>query len=272
MPDTYLEVHTSQYHHIAPSVPLDMEVTLMMRFKDKIAVITGGATGIGFAAAKRFVEEGAFVYLFGRTQSALDGAVERLGPNARAVAGSIDDVADLARLYDEVGTERGRIDILFANAAVSEVTPLGQIDSDQFDRLFGTNVKGVVLTVQGALPLMGKGGSIILSASSASVKAFPNFSLYAATKAAVRSFARSWTIELAEKGIRVNALSPGLTRTDAAVALMGEEGMEAVKGMTPIGRVADPDEIGAIAAFLASDESSFMAGSELFADGGGAQV
>lgn len=244
----------------------------MSRLEGKTAVITGGATGIGFASAKRFIEEGAFVFLFGRTQSALDAAVAKLGPNARAVAGSINETADLDRLFETVRDERGRVDILLANAAISEPTPLGQIAAEQFDRVFGANVKGLLLTVQGALPLMSEGGSIILTGSSASVKAFPNFSLYAATKAAVRSFARSWTPELADKGIRVNVLSPGGTRTEKALQLMGDEGIEALRGATPIGRVADPDEIGAVAAFLASRDSSFMAGSEVFADGGIAQV
>lgn len=244
----------------------------MSRLEGRTAVITGGATGIGFASAKRFVEEGAFVFLFGRTRSRLDEAVAKLGPHARAVAGSITETADLDRLFETVRAERGRVDILLANAAISEPTPLGQIAPEQFDRVFGANVKGLLLTVQGALPLMGKGGSIILTGSSASVKAFPNFSLYAATKAAVRSFARSWTPELADRGIRVNVLSPGGTRTEKALELMGDEGIEALRGATPIGRVADPDEIGAVAAFLASRDSRFMAGSEVFADGGIAQV
>ena len=244
----------------------------MSRLEGKTAVITGGATGIGFASAKRFIEEGAFVFLFGRTQSRLDEAVAKLGPNAGAVAGSISETADLDRLFATVGEERGRVDILLANAAISEPTPLGQIGPGQFDRVFGANVKGVLLTVQAALPLMGEGGSIILTGSSASVKAFPNFSLYAATKAAVRSLARSWTPELADRGIRVNILSPGGTRTEKALELMGDEGIEALRGMTPIRRVADPDEIGAVAAFLASSDSSFVAGSEVFADGGIAQV
>jgi NAD(P)-dependent dehydrogenase (short-subunit alcohol dehydrogenase family) len=244
----------------------------MSRLEGRTAVITGGATGIGFASAKRFIEEGAFVFLFGRTQSALDEAVAKLGPNARAVAGSINETADLDRLFEIVRDERGNVDILLANAAISELTPLGQVTPDQFDRIFGTNVKGLLFTVQGALPLMGEDGSIILTASSASVKGFANFSLYAATKAAVRSFARSWTPELADRGIRVNVLSPGGTRTEKALELMGDEGIEALRGATPIGRVADPDEIGAVAAFLASSDSSFMAGSEVFADGGIAQV
>lgn len=212
------------------------------------------------------------MFLFGRTQSALDEAVAKLGPNARAVAGSINEAADLDRLIETVRVERGRVDILLANAAISELTPLGQITPDQSDRIFGTNVKGLLFTVQDALPLMGKGGSTILTASSASVKGFASFSLYAATKAAVRSFARSWTPELADRGIRVNVLSPGGTRTEKALELMGDEGIEALRGATPIRRVADPDEIGAVAAFLASSDSSFMAGSEVFADGGIAQV
>lgn len=244
----------------------------MGRLDGKTAVITGGATGIGFASAKRFIEEGAFVFLFGRTRSALAEAVAKLGPNARAVAGSISETADLKRLFESVREERGRVDILLANAAISEPTPLGQIAIDQFDRVFGANVKGLLLTVQGALPLMGEGGSIILTGSSASVKAFPGFSLYAATKAAVRSFARSWTPELADRGIRVNVLSPGGTRTEKALELMGDEGVAALANATPVGRIADPHEIGAVAAFLASSDSSFLAGSEVFADGGIAQV
>ncbi|TSD83131.1 SDR family oxidoreductase [Mycobacterium sp. KBS0706] len=242
------------------------------RLEGKTAVITGGATGIGFAASKRFIEEGAFVYIFGRTASALGAAMAKLGPNARGVTGSINETEDLDRLFEVVKEERGGIDILLANAGISEPTPLGQTTTEQFDRVFGTNVKGLLFTVQGALPLMGKGGSIILTGSSATVKGFSNFSLYAATKAAVRSFARSWTLELADRGIRVNVLSPGLTETEKVLELMGKDGIEAVRGITPIGRIADPDEIGAVAAFLASSDSGFMAGAEVFADGGIAQV
>lgn len=244
----------------------------MTRLNGKTAVVTGGATGIGFAAAQRFIEEGAFVFLFGRRQDLLDAAAARLGPNARAVAGSVSDPADLDRLYAAVKAERGTLDIVFANAGTGDLVPLGQITADQYDRTFDTNVKGTLFTVQKALPLMGPGGSIILTGSTTGVMGTARFSIYSASKAAIRNFARSWALDLVGTGIRVNVLSPGPTLTELSAEVVGKEAMEAMGATTPIGRVGQPPEIGAVAAFLASDDSSFMTGGEVFADGGLAQV
>lgn len=243
----------------------------MQRLDGKTAVITGGGTGIGLAIARRFIAEGATVYLFGRRQAALDDAVEQLGPAARAVVGSVTEPADLARLYDAVGSAGGTLDVVVANAAAATLAPLGQITVADYDTVFGTNVKGVLLTVQQALPLLRAGGSIILIGSSAGSLGIPAFSVYSATKAALRSFARSWMQDLRGSGIRVNVLSPGSIRTDTALALMGEEKVTALANQAPLGRIGEPDEIAAAAAFLASDDSSFMTGTELFADGGVAQ-
>jgi len=238
----------------------------------KTAVITGGATGIGRAAAKRFIEEGAFVFIFGRRQDALDAAVADLGPNARAVKGSVSDEADLDRLYAAVKAERGTLDIVFANAGAGNPLALGKITAEHIDETFDTNVKGTIFTVQKALPLMGKGGSIILTGSSAGTTGAPAMSAYSASKAAVRNLARTWAADLKGTGIRVNVLSPGATATELAKAALGEEGQKAYAAMTPLLRMADPAEIGAVAAFLASSDSSFMTASEVAVDGGLAQL
>jgi NAD(P)-dependent dehydrogenase (short-subunit alcohol dehydrogenase family) len=244
----------------------------MSKLNGKTAVITGGATGIGFAAAKRFVEEGAFVFIYGRRQEALDAAVAKLGPSARAVKGSVSDPANLDRLYAAVKAERGTLDIIFANAGTGGVLPLGEITAEQIDETFETNVKGTIFTVQKALPLMGQGGSIILTGSSSGTTGAPAFSVYSASKAAVRNLARSWAEDLKGTGIRVNVLSPGPTATELAKAAVGEEGLKAFASMTPLKRMAEPAEIGAAAAFLASSDSSFMTASELAVDGGLAQI
>ncbi len=244
----------------------------MTRLKGKTAVITGGATGIGLAAAKRFIEEGAIVFIFGRRQDALDAAVAKLGPNARAVKGSVSDTADLDRLYAAVKAERGTLDIVFANAGAGSPVPLGKITAEHIDDTFNTNVKGTIFTVQQALPLMREGGSIILTGSSAGTTGAPGFTAYSASKAAVRNLARTWAADLKGTGIRVNVLSPGATATDLAKASLGEEGQKAYGAMTPLLRMADPSEIAAAAAFLASPDSSFMTASELAVDGGLAQL
>ena len=244
----------------------------MTRLNGKTAVITGGATGIGLAAAQRFIEEGAFVYIFGRRQDVLDAAVAELGPTARAVQGSVSDLADLDRLYAAVKAERGSLDIVFANAGAGGPLPLGQITAQHVDDTFATNVKGTIFTVQKALPLMGRGGAIILTGSSAGTTGAPGFSAYSASKAAVRNLARSWAEDLKGSGIRVNVLSPGPTATDLARAALGEEGMKVFAAMNPLQRMADPAEIGAVAAFLASQDSSFMTASEVGVDGGLAQI
>jgi NAD(P)-dependent dehydrogenase (short-subunit alcohol dehydrogenase family) len=244
----------------------------MNRLNGKTAVITGGATGIGRAAAKRFIEEGAFVFVFGRRQEALDAAVADLGPNARAVQGSVSDLADLDRLYAAVKAERRTLDIVFANAGAGSLLALGKITAEHLDETFDTNVKGTIFTVQKALPLMGQGGSIILTGSSAGTTGAPAFSVYSASKAAVRNLARSWAEDLKGTGIRVNVLSPGPTATELAKEALGEEGMKAFASMNPLQRMADPAEIGAAAAFLASPDSSFMTASEVAVDGGLAQI
>jgi NAD(P)-dependent dehydrogenase (short-subunit alcohol dehydrogenase family) len=233
----------------------------MTRLNGRTAAITGGATGIGLAAAKRFIEEGAFVFIFGRRQDALDAAVAELGPHVRAVRGSVSDEA-----------ERATLDIVFANAGVGSQLKLGEITAKHIDETFDVNVKGTVFTVHKALPLMGPGGSIILTGSSAGDSGVPGFTAYSASKAAVRNLARTWAEELQGAGIRVNVLSPGATATDLAKATMGEEGQKYMSAMTPLLRIAEPWEPAAVAAFLASDDSSFMTGSEVAVDGGLAQV
>ena len=244
----------------------------MSRLKGKTAVITGGGTGIGLGAAQRFVEEGAFVYLFGRRQEQLDAAVAKLGNSARAVRGSVTDLADLDRLYETVKSERGGLDILFANAGTGAFAPLGAITPEHYDQIFDVNVKGLIFSVQKGLPLMKAGGSIILTGSTTGEMGTAQFSIYSATKAAVRNLARSWALDLKGTGIRVNVLSPGPTRTDLALEVVGKEAFEAIGAMTPLGRIGEPSETGAVAAFLASSDSSFMTGGEVFVDGGLAQI
>lgn len=244
----------------------------MTRLSGKTAVITGGATGIGLAAARRFVEEGAFVFIFGRRQEALDAAVAELGPHARAMQGSVSELADLDRLYAAVKAERGTLDIVFANAGEGSRLPLGEISAEHIDGIFDTNVKGTIFTVQKALPLMGQGGSIILTGSSAGTTGATAFSVYSASKAAVRNLARTWAEDLRGTGIRINVLSPGPTATERAATIVGEEGMKVFASMNPLQRMAEPAELGAAAAFLASHDSSFMTASELAVDGGIAQI
>jgi NAD(P)-dependent dehydrogenase (short-subunit alcohol dehydrogenase family) len=244
----------------------------MNRLNGKTAVITGGATGIGRAAAKRFIEEGAFVFIFGRRQNALDAAVADLGPNARAVNGSVSDLADLDRLYATVKAQRGTLDIVFANAGAGSQLALGKITAEHIDETFDTNVKGTIFTVQKALPLMGKAGSIILTGSSAGTTGAAGMTAYSASKAAVRNLARTWAQEFKGTGIRINVLSPGATATELAKEALGDEGQKIYAAMTPLQRMADPAEIAAAAAFLASDDSSFMTASEVAVDGGLAQL
>jgi hypothetical protein len=248
------------------------------KLENKVAVITGGSSGIGFATAKRFVAEGAFVFITGRRAPELNRAAETLGPRAATVLADSSNLADLDRLYELIKKEAGRIDVLFANAGGGTNLALGSITEEQYDDTFGRNVKGVLFTVQKALPLLVDGASVILTGSTASIVAMPAFSVYGASKAAVRSFARHWTLDLKQRRIRVNVLSPGPTKTPGLLGLAGDD-LAARQDMLdqmalelPAGRVADPDEIASAALFLASDDSSFVTGAELFADGGQAQV
>jgi len=243
----------------------------MGKLQERVAVITGGTTGIGFAAAKLFVKEGAFVFITGRRQKELDQAVKAIGSNVAGVQGDVANLADLDRLYKTVEAKGRRIDIVFANAGFGEFASLGSITEEHFDRLFNVNVKGALFTVQKALPLLNDGGSIILTGSVGSVKGTPAFWVYGATKAAIRNFVRAWTIELKDRRIRSNVLSPGPTETP----LVGQQPADAIARIVstiPMGRMGEPDEIAKAALSLASDDSSLVTGIELFVDGGRAQV
>jgi NAD(P)-dependent dehydrogenase (short-subunit alcohol dehydrogenase family) len=249
----------------------------MGRLNGKIAVVTGANSGIGLAAAKRFTQEGARVFITGRRQAELDAAVREIGGNVRGVRGDISNLADLDRLYDVVRQEAGVIDVLLANAGGGDFLPLQDITEDHYDRIFATNVKGTLFTVQKALPLMRDGGSIILTGSTAATTGLPAFSVYSASKAAIRGFARGWILDLAPRGIRVNVLVPGATSTPgwhglSASEEQNQEMQRLTKAATPLGRLGKPDETANAALFLASDESSFVNGSELFVDGGSAQI
>jgi NAD(P)-dependent dehydrogenase (short-subunit alcohol dehydrogenase family) len=249
----------------------------MGKLDGKVALITGGNSGIGLATAKRFVLEGAYVFITGRTQSKLDAAVKQVGSNVTGVQGDVSKLADLDRLYEQIGKEKGKLDILFANAAIAKYGQLGSIDEEHFDSIFAGNVKGVLFTVQKALPLIPDGGSIILNASVVGSKGMSSNSVYAATNAAVRSFARTWTTDLKARHIRVNALSPGPIDTEGLRELLGssQAGQDRLKSIgttVPLGRLGLPDEIAKAAVFLASDDSSYVTGIELFVDGGFAQV
>ncbi len=249
----------------------------MNRLEGKVAVITGGSSGIGLATAQRFANEGAHVFITGRRQAELEGAVRQIGKRATGVRGDVSNLADLDRLYAAVKQEKGRIDVLFANAGGGSFAPLGAISEEQFDTTFGSNVKGLLFTVQKALPLFKDGGSIILNASIAGSKGLEAFSVYNATKAAVRSFARSWTVDLKARKIRVNAISPGPIDTPGLSTLglseqQTEDFKKSIVASVPLGRMGDPDEIAKAALFLASDDSSYVTGIELFVDGGMAQI
>jgi NAD(P)-dependent dehydrogenase (short-subunit alcohol dehydrogenase family) len=241
------------------------------KLQGKVAVISGGTTGIGFAAAKLFVEEGAYVFITGRRQKELDEAVQAIGDNVTGVQGDVSKLADLDQLYETVKAEGRRIDVVFANAGLAEFAALGSITEEHFDRLFNINVKGALFTVQKALPLLNDGGSIILTGSVASAKGTPGFWVYGATKAAIRNFVRAWTIELKDRRIRSNVLSPGPTETPL-VDHQPPEAIARIVSSIPMGRIGSPEEIAKAALFLASDDSSFVTGIELFVDGGRAQI
>jgi NAD(P)-dependent dehydrogenase (short-subunit alcohol dehydrogenase family) len=244
----------------------------MDKLKGKVAVITGATSGMALATAKLFVEEGAYVFITGRRKEALDEAVKAIGKNATGVQGDAGNLADLDRLYATVKTQKGHVDILFASAGVGDFNvPIGSVTEASFDNTVNVNVRGTLFTVQKALPLMRDGGSIIMTGSIAGVKGFPGMSVYNASKAAVRSFARTWTMDLKARKIRVNVISPGTIDTGAFVGVPKEVKDQFVS-LIPMGRIGEPHEIASTALFLASDDSSFITGIELFVDGGTAQI
>src|SRR5713226_7227359 len=247
----------------------------MGKLEGKIALITGGNSGIGLATAKRFVADGAYVFITGRRKTDLDAAAAAIGQNVTAVQGDVSKLADLGRLFATVKELKGRIDILFVNAGIAEGAPIGGVSEDMFDRTFGTKVKGALFTVQKALPLLSDGASIILTSSIVGSKGPANRSVYSATKAALRSFARSWTTDLKSRKIRVNVVSPGAVDTPGLRGLTKKDGdglNELYRDRVPLGRVGRPEEIASAVSFLASEESSYVSGIELFVDGGLAQV
>lgn len=248
------------------------------RLQDKIALVTGATSGIGLATAKLFAAEGARVYITGRRQDALDRAISEIGHGAVGIQADSSRNTDLDRLYAQIRAEQGRLDVLVVNAGGGSMLPLGQITEEQVDDTFGRNVKAVIFTVQKALPLMGKGSSIVLTGSTAGTEGTAAFSVYSASKAAVRNLARSWALDLKDTGIRVNVVSPGATHTPGLVELAGDDRaqqqglLDFLASRIPLGRVGNPDEIAKASLFLASDDASFVNGAELFADGGQAQV
>jgi NAD(P)-dependent dehydrogenase (short-subunit alcohol dehydrogenase family) len=247
------------------------------KFAGKIAVVTGASTGMGLATAKRFVQEGIdHVFITGRRKDALDAAVAEIGKNVTPVQGDVANLSDLDRLYDAVKKHNRKIDIIFANAGLAKLAPLGTVTEEFFDLHFNANVKGLFFTVQKGLPLMKDGGAIILTGSIADVKGFPAMSVYSATKAAVRSFARTWTNDLRDRRIRVNVLGPGHIDTPIMENLQQGDALTKMKNEmaknVPLGRLGDPDEIAKAVSFLASDEGSYVAGTELYVDGGVAQI
>jgi NAD(P)-dependent dehydrogenase (short-subunit alcohol dehydrogenase family) len=248
------------------------------RLAGRIAVITGGSSGIGLATAKRFVDEGAYVFITGRRKSELDAAVNEIGRSVTGVHGDVSKLADIDALYAVVKEQKGKLDIVFANAGTGEFAPLGQITEEHFDKQFNVNVRGLLFTVQKALPLLQPGGSIVLNASIVSTKGNEAFSVYSATKAAVRSFARTWCVDLKDRKIRVNAISPGLVPTPGyqnSLGMKQEQVDQFVQGSIsgiPLGRPGTTGEIAKAVLFLASDDSSYVNGIELSVDGGLAQV
>ena len=247
------------------------------KFAGKIAVVTGASTGMGLATAKRFIQEGMdHVFITGRRKEALDAAVAEIGRNVTGVQGDVANLSDLDRLYEAVKKQNRKIDVIFANAGVAQLAPFDAVEEKFFDLHFDANVKGLFFSVQKALPLMNDGGAIIVNASIATIKGFSGMSVYSATKAAVRSFARTWTNELRERRIRVNAISPGHIDTPIMESLQqGDALIKMKEGMAqnvPLGRLGDPDEIAKAVSFLASDEASYVSGIELFVDGGVAQI
>jgi NAD(P)-dependent dehydrogenase (short-subunit alcohol dehydrogenase family) len=243
----------------------------MGKLDGKVAVITGATSGMALATAKLFVKEGAYVFLTGRRKDKVDEAVKAIGRNVTGVQGDAANLADLDRLYEIVKKEKGKIDVLFASAGRGEMAKIGEVTEEQFDQTFDLNVRGTLFTVQKALPLFSDGGSIFLNGSIASIKGIPAFGVYSASKAAVRSFARTWLVDLKERKIRVNVLSPGTIDTPILDPL-GPDAKEFFKSQIPRGEMGRPEEIATVALFLASSDSSFVNGIELFVDGGTAQI
>ncbi|WP_114947779.1 SDR family NAD(P)-dependent oxidoreductase [Microvirga calopogonii] len=250
---------------------------MVNRFTNKVVVVTGGTSGIGLATAKAFSAEGASVFITGRRKEALDDAVRTIGGRVTGIQGDMSRLADIDRLYDAIQQQHSQIDVVFANAGGGEFSPLGSITEEHYERTFATNVKGVVFTVQKALPLLKDGGAIVLTASTTSVSGTPALSVYSASKAAVRNFARNWILDLKDRRIRVNAVSPGVTETAGLNELFGggvqaEGTKDFLAGQIPAGRIGQPEEIAKAVLFLASDEASFVNGVELFVDGGQVQI
>jgi NAD(P)-dependent dehydrogenase (short-subunit alcohol dehydrogenase family) len=258
--------------------PAQQEEDIMAgKLAGKIALVTGASTGIGLATAKAFTDEGAFVFITGRRKQELEAAAQSLGTEVRAIQGDASDMASLDATFETIRSEKGRLDIIFANAGGGSLAPLGSITEEQYTSTFDRNVKGLVFTVQKALPLLASGSSVILNGSTTSIKGVAAFSIYAASKAAVRSFARSWTTDLKDKRIRVNAISPGATETPGLLGLAETDEqkramLQHFASEVPLGRVAQPEEIAKAVVFLASDDASYISGIELFVDGGAVQV
>src|SRR3984957_2802633 len=254
------------------------EMNMPQKLAGKTAVITGGSSGIGLATAKRFVDEGAYVFITGRRQNELEAAVSEIGQNVTGVQSDVSKMADLDKLYAAVKERKGKLDIVFANAGTGAFAPLGQISEEHFDKQFDVNVKGLLFTVQKALPLLQAGGSIVLNASIVSTTGSPAFSVYSATKAAVRSFARTWSVDLKERKIQMQAISPGIVPTPGYNTSLGmtqeevDQYVQSSLGDIPLGRAGTADEIAKAVLFLASDDSSYVTGIELFVDGGLAQI
>ena len=249
----------------------------MGKLEGKIALITGGNSGIGLATAKQFVNEGAYVFITGRRDPELAGAVKEIGRNVTGVQGDVSNLGDLDRLFAQIKQEKGRLDIVFGNAGAAKYGPFGAITEELYDSIFNINVKGLLFTVQKALPLLSDGASVILNASIVGSKGFSANSVYSATKAAARSFARTWATDLKDRGIRVNAVSPGFTDTPGLSKLLasaetGQQRLKMLSNIVPLGRIGTPDDIAKAVVFLASDDSSYITGTELFVDGGVAQV
>ncbi len=285
--ESRLFIHKSRITRVAsigraaasPEIPmtsLDTSKIHATRHAGKIALVTGGSSGLGLATAERLMREGATVYITGRRQAELDAVAARLG--VTAIQGDIANMQDLDRIFATIREKSGRLDILFANAGGGEFAPLGQITEAQFDKYFDINVKGTLFTVQKALELMGPGSAIVLNGSMASIKGAPAFGVYAATKAALRSFARTWSSDLKGRNIRVNVVAPGTVVTPAYKSELGMSDQQIaeysayVAGITPLGRTGEPDEVAKAVSFLASDDASYITGVELFVDGGQAQI